>query len=450
MATPSHTIVKVIPGNDGLPVVGEALDFSRNPYQFIEDRVKQYGPVFRTNLLGYKLVFMNGAEAWEFFSNPTYVSREDAVLPFLAKVFGGKNMGQMDGPQHKALRQLVGQGLNREALTSYLPEMQQLIETALQNWSQKRVLACIEELKLLAIQTICRNIAGLKPGPRLDALKKDYVILVDGISKLPIPVPGTPYSNALKALDRILAVYDEVIQEHRREPGNDGLSRILSAGLPDGRKISDAEVRLELHHMVIAGFIVFGILAAILIQLDKHPAVREKLWQEIRQVAPDGPLTLEQLAGMEYLNRVVMETKRLTPILPIVEGIATRTFDYKGHNIPATTRLVLPLHLTNLDPEHHRNPQEFDPDRFGPERAEDKQYQYAFAPQSAGPHQCAGMDYSTIFTMVFTVTLLRAYSWSLPEQDLNYIGNKVVPEPKDSLRIRLETKVSDKVSQLLT
>ncbi|HYV65214.1 MAG TPA: cytochrome P450, partial [Myxococcales bacterium] len=86
------------------------------------------------------------------------------------------------------------------------------------------------------------------------------------------------------------------------------------------------------------------------------------------------------------------------------------------------------------------NPAVFDPDRFGPERAEEKRHPHAFMPQGAGEmsgHKCAGYDFSTVMMQLFTVLLVRSYSWQLPPQDFAMLWNRIPPEHKSGLVVRL-------------
>ncbi len=40
------------PGNIGIPYVGEAVEFTKNPMQFIIERSTTHGPVFKTRIYG--------------------------------------------------------------------------------------------------------------------------------------------------------------------------------------------------------------------------------------------------------------------------------------------------------------------------------------------------------------------------------------------------------------
>ena len=87
-------------------------------------------------------------------------------------------------------------------------------------------------------------------------MTRDYGLLLAGLAAtVPVQIPGTTYGRAMTARNRLLAKIRTVVEERRARPEADGLSRILSATAPDGRRYTDDEAVLEVHHMVVAGFV---------------------------------------------------------------------------------------------------------------------------------------------------------------------------------------------------
>jgi cytochrome P450 len=67
----------------------------------------------------------------------------------------------------------------------------------------------------------------------------------------------------------------------------------------------------------------------------------------------------------------------------------------------------------------------------------------AFIPQGAEPatgHRCLGLDYATALGVAFLALLMRQYDWTLPPQDLTFDWQKLPPEPRGGLRVRLTAK----------
>lgn len=424
-------------GRKGLPLLGETIAFAKNPFRFIEERLAAHGGIFRSNVLGRDTIVLAGPEATTQFIDDTRVRREGSMPPHVQELFGGRSLPLLDGDVHRARKSLVLEGFTRGALSTYLPLIQEAVERALAQWSRQPEIPWLEELKRLSIEIIGSTVIGLSPGAEMDALRRDYATVTDGFATLPVNLPGTRYNKALKARDRILTVLRRKVVERRSAPGDDGLSRMLLARTAEGVGMTDDEAVLELHHVVIAGYIIFAELGALVRQLAEHPAVRERLAEEVRTVTPTGTLTLGTLMGMRYLTQVVMEVKRMTPIIPAVFGKSRTEFDVNGVTVPAGWMVmwaVTPSHTTH---GVYSDAATFDPDRFGPVRAEEKRHEHAFVPQGAGPatgHRCPGLDFATYTMQVFAVALLRSYDWTLPPQNFDLDWSKTPPEPKEGLR----------------
>jgi cytochrome P450 len=202
---------------------------------------------------------------------------------------------------------------------------------------------------------------------------------------------------------------------------------------------------LELHHFNMAGYLVYCHICALLCELARHADVRARITAEV-DAAGKGALTATKLDAMPYLDCVVKELKRFTPLVPVFFGKAKRDFDFNGRRVPAGWTVFWGAHASAHFKSTFEHAERFDPDRFSVERAEHKRHPCAFAPQGAGElaagHKCAGFDYSTLFMQLFTVVFLRGYTWELPSQNLEYVYSMVPPEHADGLRVTLKPRSS--------
>jgi cytochrome P450 len=425
------------PGQDGIPLLGETLSFAKNPFRFIEERLAAHGRIFRSNVLGRKTVVFAGPDAAGRFIDGSIIMREGSMPPHVQEIFGGRSLPLLDGEVHRARKNLVLQAFTRAALASYLPVIQQTVERYFQEWSGAGEIRWLDEMKRLSIEVICSTVIGMERGEELDRFRRDYGLLTAGFATLPINLPGTRYRKALQARDRILKVLERIVRERRETPSSDGLSRILAAVSTSGTPLTDHDAALELHHIVIAGFIVYAELGGIVQQLTAHADVRKRLADEIAASAPSGPLTLETLMGMPYLLQVVNEVKRLCAIIPAVFGKSRKAFQFDGVEVPAGWMVMWALRPSHVAQSLYTDPEKFDPDRFSPARAEEKRHEHAFSPQGAGPvtgHKCPGLDFATYIMQIFAIVLLRGYSWQLPPQNFELDFSKTPPEPREALR----------------
>jgi retinoid hydroxylase len=422
--------------------VGETPAFVRNPYRFLEVRRTAHGDVFKSNVARRRVVFLSGIAGASAFFDADNIGRDDAHPYLMTDMFGGQNFEMYDGPRHLGLKTIALQAFDRAALAGYLPDMQRAIAAWLERQADGGPFPAMTALRALAIDAICRNVIGLDPGPDTEMIAHDYGVLLAGIAaSVPVPIPGTTYGRAMRARDRLLARIRTLVEERRAHPGSDGLSRILSARAPDGRTYTDDEAVLEVHHIVVAGFIVYVLMGEVLRRLAMEPELRARCADEVAAHAREGTLSMDALARMATCTAVVLEAKRIVPLVPLAYGRAKQTFTCNGYDVPEGWRVWLALHLMNSDATIFREPQRFDPDRFGPGREEHRLHPLAFIPQGAEPptsHRCLGLEYSTLLTLAFLALLVRGYDWTLPSQRLELDWSKRPPEPHDGLMVRLQ------------
>jgi retinoid hydroxylase len=446
MAEPQETrrpAAPLPPGDGGLPLLGETLPFLRDGFGFVASRTARHGPIWQTRILGRRTAVLAGPDASGRFID-SEVQRAGAMPPHVQELFGGSSLPLLDGDPHLSRKTFILQAFTRDALAGYLPVIERMVAEALERWAAQEEIAWVPELKRLSIEVICATVMGIPPGAETEALRADYQLVLRAFSHLPVPLPGTAYSRGRAALARILARFEAAIADHRREPRDDGLSRILAATDGAGRQIGVDECKVELHHLIIAGLIVFAELAAIVQQLTSHPDVRARLQAEVAGLPERAALTHESLAGAPYLLRVMMEVKRLCPILPVLFGKARQSFEFKGRTVPAGWMVLWAHRASLVTAEIYPDPERFDPERFDPARGEHLRHPYAFVPHGAGPahgHRCPGTDFATTLMQVFTILLLRGYTWELAaRRGLDYDWSLIPPEPKDGLRARLRRR----------
>jgi cytochrome P450 len=438
------------PGNSGLPLLGETHLLLRDGFGFVEERARRYGPVFRTHILGQPTAVITGPDATATFIDGDKVQREGSMPSHIQTLFGGRALPVLDGDVHRERKHFIMAAFSHDALAGYLPILQRLTADYLRRWADGGEIRWIDELKRLSLDAIGETLMGIPPGPTMDELRALYDVFFRGLGALPLPLPGTAFSRAKRVLRRILAVHRGNVEARAgaaaEPPRTDGVARILAARSPrDGGAPGVDDVARELHHLVIAGLIVWGWFATLITELGREPAMRRRVTEEIMQRAPSsGPLTLETLQQMPYLDQLTMEVRRTSPIVHVFFGKARETFEFAGHTIPAGWKVFWGIRSSHLAPEIYPDPHRFDPERFSPARAEHQRHQHAFAPNGAGGpmgHKCAGYEFAPIFLKVFAVELLRGYDWRLAEpQDLSLAWNQVPPMPKDRLRVRVSAR----------
>jgi cytochrome P450 len=231
----------------------------------------------------------------------------------------------------------------------------------------------------------------------------------------------------------------EIIQQRRKETDlesrNDMLSRFLLAKDPEtNQDLSDKYLSDILLNFFIAGRDTTAILLTwTFYLLSQNPDVETKLIEEIDTVLKGEAPSWENLKHLTYLQKVLDETLRLYPSVPI-DGRTSVAEDVlpNGIHVPPHTMLLYSAWAMGRSEKYWDNPLKFDPDRWN----EPPKEPLAFVPFHAGPQTCLGrpLAYQEAKTMV--VLLLQKYTLRLVP------GHKVEPKKAIVLPARYGMKMT--------
>lgn len=95
------------------------------------------------------------------------------------------------------------------------------------------------------------------------------------------------------------------------------------------------------------------------------------------------------------------ETLRFYPVAPTVPRVALCDVDLGGYRIPSGKKVSVAIAAAMRDPTCWSAPNEFDPERFAPERNEGKTAGSAYMPFGAGAHSCVGAQLASLQAKAF-------------------------------------------------
>ena len=121
------------------------------------------------------------------------------------------------------------------------------------------------------------------------------------------------------------------------------------------------------------------------------------------------------LPHLVYTRMVLQETMRLYPAGWLLPRVVMEDAEIGGVRIKAGSTVMITPYATQRLEEFWERPDEFDPERFAPDRAEreERRHRYAYFPFGGGPHQCLGEHLFYVEAPLVVATILSRFRMSV-------------------------------------
>lgn len=427
----NHSI-PVPPGNLGLPVFGETASFLFDT-EFARKRHQKYGNIFKTNILGSPTIFVRGGEANHFILTNENKYFVNSLPPSAKTLLGSSSLSQQIGSQHQERRKLLYQAFQPRILAGYVEAMEELTQRYLRKWTKLGTLTWYPELRNYTFDIACKFLIGLDFASETQ-LGHLFEIWSKGLFSIPLSLPWTKFSHALKSRQQLLEQLEIIIRQRQRKlnESEDALSILLQARDEKGNSLSLEEVKDQVLMLLFAGHetLTSG-LASFCLLLAQHPEILRRCRTEQQKLEKTKESTSEALKQMPYLDQVLREVLRLIP--PVGGGFrkVICTCSFNGYQFPEGWNVLYEILLTHQDGSIYAQPNQFNPER----QTEDISKPFNYLPFGGGARECIGKEFARLEMKLFAAHLVKDYSWELlPSQNLEMILIPV-PHPKDGLRV---------------
>ena len=438
-----------IPSTGDWPLVSEAR-FLSNTLAFAQRVHAQCGPVSRGWWLFKPSVYLMSAEANEMvlFDRGNRFSAKLGWERVLADLFP-RGLMLRDAEDHRWHRRLMLPAFRKEALARYLEAMSPRIESSVTQWGAQGSIKFYPAIKRLTLAIAADVFLGTQIDAEIDQISSDFSDLVAAsMAVVRIPVIGRMYARGVNARARLATFIRSRIADRRASDGNDLFSQLCHARDEDDKQYSDDEIVDHLIFLMMAAHdTTTSAITTLVYALAKHPEWQDRLRAEVKRAQAamkEGNRhlpTLDDLALMTDAELAFKEALRLYQPLPTISRQALVNVEIHGIAIPAGTQVsVFPIQV-HRSPEWWTNPEQFDPDRFSPARAEHRRHPYAWAPFGGGAHMCLGLHFAEMQVKAVMLPLLRDWQWSVPEGYAPDYAFAPIAKPRDGLPIRLASVV---------
>jgi cytochrome P450 len=354
-----------------------------------------------------------------------------------SRVTFGDSMFVTSGERHLRQRRLAQPAFHRRHIAAYGEQMVDLTERALNGWAHLERRDIHDDMMRLTLAVVGKTLLDADVegdarvvGEAMTVVMETFMARLDRSLPLPDTWPTPTNRRARKAVRRLDAVINSVI-EHARATGDDGhLLGLLLGAEEAGDRLVDREVRDEVMAFFLAGHETTALwLTWTLYLLARHPDVTERLEGELEDVLDGRPPTTEDLPQLAYTSQVLKESLRLYPPAYAFARQAVADTDVGGHRITRKATVIVSPWVVHRDRRFWDRADAFDPDRWEPDplKALPK---FAYFPFGGGPHRCIGAGFATVeATLVLARIAQRFRLETVP-------GLVLEPLPQISLRPR--------------
>ncbi len=439
---PTPSDLSHIPGEGGLPLVGNTFKMLADPHAFTRRMVEQYGPVYKNKAFGGWVVALVGADANELvlFDREKNFSSEQGWGPILDQLFP-RGLMLMDFDHHRADRRALSIAFKPGPMRHYAGSLDRGIAEAVKDWGGAPM-RFYPAIKQLTLDLAADSFIGLPWGPEADAINQAFVYMVQAaVAPIRHPLPFTLMRKGVKGREFLVDYFTRETHRRREEGGGqDMFSQFATAEREDGSLLPVDEVVDHMNFLMMAAHDTITSSATSLVWLlAKNPEWQDRLRDEIVAVTGGAStISYEDLGKLELTEMAFKEALRLVPPVPSTPRRALREFEFGGYRIPAGTPVGINAQYVHHMEEHWPEPDTFDPLRFTPDKVKAR-HKYAWVPFGGGAHMCLGLHFAYMQVKVLMVQLLTRYSIAIEDGYAPEWQPWPIPRPKDGLTVEFRS-----------
>ncbi|MEO9327796.1 cytochrome P450 [Gordonia aurantiaca] len=416
----------------------EIMSMRRDPFAFADRRLAGFGQVSGLDAFGVQMVVSgNPRAAQELLMNKDRAFANGPAWSHFIGPFFNRGIMLLDFEEHRHHRHILQQAFSTTALKGYMQEMQPMIADRVAGLPEGRV-KLFEQFKALTLDVALEVFLGLDlPKDEADRINKAFIDTVRaGVAYVRKPVPGGRWWKGLRSRKVLEEFFHTHIPAKRARETPDLFSVLCHAESEEGHGFSDEDVVNHMIFVLMAAHDTSTItMTQMAYHMAKHPEWQERVRAESLELGPE--LGFDGLGGMMALDLVLKESLRLCPPVPAQPRMAVRDTSFQGFYVPKGTIVTVSQMASHRDPEFYTNPDMFDPERFSPERAEDRSHRFAWMPFGGGVHKCIGLYFGQMEIKTILHHLLRGFEWSVPADYEIPMDYSAMPVPKDKLPVTL-------------
>ncbi|MDJ0597709.1 MAG: cytochrome P450 [Crocosphaera sp.] len=425
------------------------------PIEYLGGMWREYGDLVRLPIMpGLSLNLATHPDHAEHIlsSHQERYGKPDLFLKSMSLV-QGQGLFTSEGEVWRRQRRLMQPAFHQKQLAKLHNVILDCVESLLGEWSKKpedEIIDIAAEMSRLTLKIVSSTLFSIDISGKTDRLGQSLRTAIEyayfrmnNPLALPVWMP-TPrnfkFHQAKQTLDRLVL---EIIQFRRQNTTaqNDLLSMLLAAQDEEtGIGMSDRQLQDEVITLINAGHeTTANALAWTWYLIGTYPDVMVKMQEEIQTVLNGNNPTVENLSQLQYTRRVFDESSRLCPIGLGMPRVALEDDEIQGYFIPKGTIFNIAQYFIFRHPEFWDNPEQFDPDRFLPEKVKQRP-KFAFFPFGAGQHICIGKNLALMESIIILATVMQRFHIELVPNQSMEIDPRFSLRPKYGVKVRVRKR----------
>ncbi|ETI24782.1 hypothetical protein G647_04152 [Cladophialophora carrionii CBS 160.54] len=408
-----------IPAPPGIPLIGNVLDVNpNNANESLTHLANKYGPIFKINVFGQERYIVSSVELLNEVCDEKRFCK--VVAGALDQVRNGAGNGLFTAHhgEHdwEVAHRILVPAFGPIGIHDMYDEMYDIATQLIAKWARtgpEQKIAVADDFTRLTLDSIAlcvmdkrfNSFYSEKMHPFVDAMVG--FLLESGRRGTRTRIGALFNRTAEREYFENIATMRNVAQEmvdHRRAnptEKKDLLNAMLFGKDPKtGEKMTDQSIINNIITFLIAGHeTTSGLLSFAFYQLSKNPEAMRKAQQEVDAVVGKGPVTVQHMSKLPYIEAVMRETLRLNPTapgfsvtaLPTVPGPVVLAGKY---TIPHGVPVIVLLSKAGRDPMVFGA----DADEFKPERMYGENFTRlppnAWKPFGNGARGCIGRPFA--------------------------------------------------------
>ncbi|KAI0180765.1 cytochrome P450 [Hypoxylon sp. FL1284] len=445
-----------IPEPPSLPFIGHLNEIDRVlPVRAFAALADKYGEIFRLRFPGRHLVVTSSHRLVnELCDEKRFLKIPRGALEQIRNgVHDGLFTARIEEPNWGIAHRVLMPAFGPMSIRNMFDEMHEVATQLAMKWARygpNSPIEVAEDFTRLALDTLALCSMGYRFNSYYTQDLHPFVeamgdFLTQCGRRVNRPMPSWFYRNEdakyWKDIEVLRQTADDVLRERKRNRSDrkDLLNAMLNGVDPKtGQHMSDSSITDNLITFLVAGHeTTSGTLSFAFYELLKHPDAYRKAQEEVDAVIGKGPITVDHMSKLPYINAVLRETLRVdAPISQFVVTPHEDTLLAGKYPVAKHEPISLFLKRSHLDPAVYGD----DALEFKPERMLDEPFnklpKNAWKPFGNGLRGCIGRPFAWQEATLAMAMLLQNFNFVLDDPSYSLALKQTLTLKPTNFRMR--------------